>query len=118
MTILLKKLPMERVMMQLTDENCFGCMNTACAKHVRKVSPETNSSAECNSAPENSSPAALAKEGLITTLPLALGFIAGFFITKLIFPQTGDAAWAAGGAAGIFLSGLAALLIRKHKREK
>jgi hypothetical protein len=105
-------------MQQLTDENCFGCMNTACAKHVRKVSSEINSTAGCNSAVENSSPAALAKEGLITILPLALGFIAGFFLTRFIFPQAGDAAKAAGGVVGLFASALVCYFVRSGRKKK
>ncbi|MDR0877162.1 MAG: hypothetical protein LBN21_03850 [Treponema sp.] len=100
---------------QQIDEACFGCMNTKCAK--RFVPVETGEGQD-GSGQQNNTPAKLVKEALKSILPLAAGFIAGFFLTQIIFPEAGDPARAAGGALCLFASGLGFYFIKKSRKKR
>jgi sigma-E factor negative regulatory protein RseC len=52
-------------------------------------------------------PRVLAVQAVSALLPPVLGFIAGFFITALVFPGSGDPARSAGGALLMLLFALA-----------
>jgi positive regulator of sigma E activity len=60
------------------------------------------------------SPLRLLIQSLITLLPLVLGFITGFFLTRHIFPAAGEGARAAGGVFLLFAGGAVTLLLRRH----
>jgi hypothetical protein len=62
---------------------------------------------------ETESPAPL-NQTLGTLLPPALGFIAGYVLTGLCFPNAGDPAKAAAGVLLMFLAGAIRFLIRKR----
>ena len=90
-------------------EACFGCMNTWCkagqsrilAANPLKLSLEPGQAVEIEIAPSSA-----LIQAVSALLPPLLGFIAGFFLTALIFPGSGDPARSAGGAALMFLSAL------------
>jgi sigma-E factor negative regulatory protein RseC len=52
-------------------------------------------------------------QAISTLLPPILGFIAGFFLTALAFPGSGDSARSAGGAFFMFLFSLAFYFYRR-----
>jgi hypothetical protein len=60
------------------------------------------------------SPGALAGETLCGVLIPAAGFIAGFFLARLPFPQAGEGARAAAGVLFLFAGALALYLIRRR----
>jgi positive regulator of sigma E activity len=105
------------------EENaaCFGCMKGDCKKRRPLVTAEN---------PQNlplvpgqlveavNSPAALLSQALFTLLPLLVGFFAGFFLIKLIFPAAGEAARAAGGTVLLFAGGFGFYLFRRGKPEQ
>ena len=90
-----------------SPEACFGCMNTGCkagqgrilAANPLKLPLEPGQVVEVETLP---SPAII--QAVSALLPPLLGFIAGFFLTALIFPGSGDPARSAGGAVLMFLT--------------
>jgi positive regulator of sigma E activity len=100
------------------EENaaCFGCMKD-CHKHKVLVAVENRDTLPLEPGQmveTEHSPYGLLCQGLITLLPLVLGFLAGFLFIRFFFPAAGEGAMAAGGAFFLFAAGAAVLLI--HRR--
>jgi sigma-E factor negative regulatory protein RseC len=81
------------------SEACFGCMNSKCKARQGSKTETT--------------PSSMAIQAISALLPPILGFIAGFFLTALAFPGSGDPARSAGGALLMILSALAVYLYRR-----
>jgi sigma-E factor negative regulatory protein RseC len=63
---------------------------------------------------ETEAAASALKQGLAVLLPPSLGFIAGYVLTGIIFPTTGDPARAAAGVLLLFATAFAIYFIRRR----
>jgi sigma-E factor negative regulatory protein RseC len=97
---------------------CFGCANQDCRSNRRVLTVENPRRIPLKPGQEvraEISASSSLKQALGALLPPALGFIAGYIGTGLLFPAArGEPAQAAGGAALLFLTALAVYFIRKH----
>jgi sigma-E factor negative regulatory protein RseC len=87
---------------------CFGCMYQEC-KSLAPVTAENRDGLDLFPGllvETFSSPQALFRQGAAALIPPLLGFIAGFFLAGIIFPQSADGLRA---ACGVFLLFAAAL---------
>ena len=95
---------------------CFGCMNIECkagglitAYNSLALPLETGQTVELESPPGSS----LFRQAVTAFLPPALGFVAGFALTRLLFPMAGEAAAASMGVVFLFVAAFVVYWIRK-----
>ena len=88
---------------------CFGCMNSECMNTGRKsgrlITAENPGSLPLEAGQKveaAASGASLIGQTLTAFLPPALGFIAGFFLTRLLLPEVGEGAAAFAGVILLF----------------
>ena len=93
---------------------CFGCMNLECksghlitAENPGTLPLETGQRVEVEA-----SGTSLLHQAITAFLPPTLAFIAGFFITRRLFPEAGEAAAA---FAGVILLFAAAFFVYKAR---
>jgi len=95
---------------------CFGCMKEEC-RACGSISAENplSLSLKAGQTVEVSAPAAsVFCQALAALVPPALGFAAGFFLTRLFLPSAGEGACAAVGV--IFLFAVAFIVYAARKR--
>jgi positive regulator of sigma E activity len=95
---------------------CFGCMKEEC-RACGDITAENPLSLPLKAGltVEVSAPgASIFRQALAALVPPAIGFTAGFFLTRLFFPEAGEGACAAAGA--IFLFGSAFIVYAVRKR--
>jgi hypothetical protein len=106
-----------RVTLVPAGDLCFGCVKGNCGKRPAPLI------IECRGGPvpvpgqlveTGLSPGALIGETLYSVLIPAAGFIAGFFLARLLFPHAGEGARAAAGVLFLFPGGLILYLIRRR----
>lgn len=97
---------------------CFGCTNRECRSNRRLLTVANPRRIPLKAGQEVQAEISAASglmQALAVLLPPALGFIAGYIGTGLLFPPArGESAQAAGGVAGLFLTALAVYFIRKR----
>jgi sigma-E factor negative regulatory protein RseC len=96
---------------------CFGCMNQECAEGFAPITAENSNGLDL--APgrlveTGSGPRVLLRQGAAALFPPLLGFIAGFFLAGVLFPQSGEALRAACGALLLFVAGLGFYFFRRR----
>ena len=100
--------------------SCFGCMNHECKSQGGLITAENSKALplETGQIVEVKSPAGLVGQALAAFLPPVLGFLAGYFLAPLLFPDAGQKASA--GLGLIFLFGTAFIIysIRKKRGAK
>jgi sigma-E factor negative regulatory protein RseC len=100
--------------------SCFGCMNQECESgktFIRAENPlslplETGQTVEVK-VPDIS--VSVLGQTLAAFLPPALGFIAGFFLARLLFPEAGEGAFAGMGVIFFFATAFFIYMIRKRR---
>jgi sigma-E factor negative regulatory protein RseC len=98
---------------------CFGCVNTECKRgggFITAGNPfalllEPGQTVEVKSPPGIS----LLAEALTAFLPPTLGFTAGFVLSRLLFPKTGEGAAAFTGLAFLFGAAFAVYRLKRKK---
>jgi sigma-E factor negative regulatory protein RseC len=96
---------------------CFGCTNQECRSNRRVLTVANPRRIPLKAGQEvqaEISASSSLMQALAVLLPPALGFIAGYIGTGLLFSPARESAQAAGGAAGLFLTALAVYFIRKR----
>ncbi|WP_010260197.1 SoxR reducing system RseC family protein [Treponema primitia] len=95
---------------------CFGCMNRECKAKTLSYHAENTTGLvlQPGQLVETEAAASALKQGLTVLLPPLLGFIAGYVLTGIIFPATGDPARAATGVLLLFATAFAVYCIRRH----
>jgi sigma-E factor negative regulatory protein RseC len=96
---------------------CFGCMKEEC-KACGSISAENplSLSLKAGQTVEVSAPAAsIFRQALAALVPPALGFIAGFLLTRLFLPSAGEGACAAAGVIFLFAAAFIVYAVRKRK---
>ena len=95
--------------------SCFGCMNMECktgglitAENPLSLPLEAGLIVEVVSPPR----IALLRQALAAFLPPILGFLAGFSLTSLFFPQAGERAAISAGFLLLFAAAVVVYLIR------
>ena len=106
-----------------TDANaaCFGCMNSECKKNGSSVCAENPKALSLSIGQMVEAEAGgkdLALEAFSALLPPILGFIAGFFLTRLSFPAAGEGEAAGAGVIMLFAAAFAFYRIRKKSPAK
>jgi sigma-E factor negative regulatory protein RseC len=96
--------------------SCFGCMDQKCKEkqqlyQVKKPAALDLKPGQLVETELNASPV---KQGVTVLLPPILGFIAGFFLTGVLFPATGDPPRAAAGVLFLFAAAFVCYFIRRH----
>jgi sigma-E factor negative regulatory protein RseC len=95
---------------------CFGCMNQECKSNKRIITAENSDHLDLSPGQvveiENNSTSAFI-QFLQAFIPLVVGFIAAYFIVRLLFPGSSEGMRAAAGSAGFLLAGVATYLYRK-----
>jgi sigma-E factor negative regulatory protein RseC len=95
---------------------CFGCMNTECKPNGGLITAENplDLPVETGWTVELRVPGiSLASQALTAFLFPILGFIAGFFIIRRLFPEAGEGAAAAMGVIFLFVSAFVVYRARK-----
>ena len=94
---------------------CFGCMKAECkAKElIFKAENPVGLSLQPGQLVETEAAASALKQGLTVLLPPVLGFILGYVVTGVIFPNAGDPPRAAVGALLLFTAAFALYFIRR-----
>ncbi|MDR1277577.1 MAG: SoxR reducing system RseC family protein [Treponema sp.] len=100
----------------MENSACFGCMKKCRAGRflAAAANPEKLPLSPGQVVETVNSPPGLLLQGLAVFLPLAAGFLAGFFLIRGIFPAAGEGARAAAGALGLFLGGILTILSRRR----
>lgn len=97
---------------------CAGCSNQECradsgfiiAENPRALSLKTGQTVEV------STPAvSILGQALVSLLPPALGFVAGYVFLRLLFPHTGEGAAAALGVVFLFAAAFIVYSIRRRR---
>jgi len=99
---------------------CFGCMNQAC-KSGGFISAENKTALPLKPGQivEVYVPGAgVFQQTLIALLPPALGFIIGFVLTRLLFPEAGEGAAGISGVVLLFAAGFIVYLARRKNPAK
>jgi sigma-E factor negative regulatory protein RseC len=96
---------------------CFGCMRQDCAKGLAPITAENRDNLDL--APgllveTGSSSRTLLQQCAAALSPPLLGFAAGFLLSGIIFPQSGDALRAACGALLLFAAALGFYFFRRQ----
>jgi len=95
---------------------CFGCMKEEC-KACGSISAENplSLSLKAGQTVEVSAPASsVFCQALAALVPPALGFAAGFFLTRLFIPEAGEGACAAAGVVFLFAAAFIVYAARKR----
>ena len=101
------------------DASCSGCMNIECKAGSRSFSAENPHALplEPGQVVEISAPGiSLMGQVFMAFMPLALGFIAGFFLTRLLFPEAGEGAFAGTGVVFLFAAAFIVSRVRGKKQ--
>ena len=96
---------------------CFGCMNHECRAGKGFITAENQKSLplEKGQTVEVYAPgASIAGQALVSFLPPILAFIAGFGVTRLLFPGVGEGAAAGMGVILLFFTAYIVYLARKR----
>jgi sigma-E factor negative regulatory protein RseC len=95
---------------------CFGCMNMECKSGGRFITAENplDLPVETGQLVEVETEASLLPQALTAFLPPILGFIAGFLIIRLLFPETGEGAAAGMGVIFLFASAFVVYRMKKN----
>ena len=96
---------------------CFGCMNQECKASGGFITAENPKALPLHlgQTVEVKAPSAsLFAQALVALLPPAFGFLAGFFLTRLLFPNSGDGA--AVGIGFVFLFAFAFVVYKLRKK--
>jgi len=97
-------------------DTCFGCIKEECrscgiiAENPLSLSLKTGQTVEVN-APGTS----IFRQAMAALIPPALGFAAGFFLTRLFLPKASEAACAASGVVLLFIAAFIVYTVRKRK---
>ncbi|GHT64064.1 hypothetical protein FACS1894110_03010 [Spirochaetia bacterium] len=96
---------------------CFGCMHQECAKGFAPITAENSDNLDL--APgrlveTGSGNRTLLRQGAAALSPPLLGFIAGFLLSGIFFPQSADGLRAACGAFLLFAAALGFYFFRKR----
>ena len=96
---------------------CFGCMNHECKNGEGFLTAENPAALPLKQGQtvEVKAPGVPVGQTLIVLLPPILGFIAGFFLARLLFPEAGEGAFAGMGVIFLFA---AAFIVYKARRKK
>ena len=105
----------------LDNESCFGCLKTECKKRDKSIIVENRIDLPLQNGQlveiETKNSSVIIQTLFALGIPL-LGFIAGFLLTALFFPASGEGARAASGALLMFLAAIGFYLIRKRHPAK
>jgi positive regulator of sigma E activity len=96
---------------------CFGCMKEEC-RGCGNITAENplSLSLRAGQTVEVSAPAAsVFRQALAALVPPALGFVGGFFVTRLLFPSASEGACAAVGVVFLFVAAFIVYAVRKRK---
>jgi sigma-E factor negative regulatory protein RseC len=96
---------------------CFGCLSQECAEGFAPVTVENSAGLDLvpgQLVETGSGPRVLLRQGAAALIPPLLGFIAGFFLAGIIFPQSADALRAACGVLLLFAAALGFYFFRRR----
>ena len=102
---------------------CFGCMNLECKSGGGFITAENPKALPLKTGQmvEVAAPGAgIFRQALTAFLPPALGFVAGYTLSRLLFPKAGEGLFAFIGAAFLFIAAFIVYWARKKfpaKRE-
>jgi positive regulator of sigma E activity len=96
---------------------CFGCMKEECKAHgnITAGNPLALSLKAGLKVEVSASEASIFRQALAALVPPALGFTAGFFLTRLFFPEAGEGACAATGVIFLLAASFIVYAVRKRK---
>ena len=97
---------------------CFGCMNQECQNRsglITAENPEGLSLREGQTVEVCAAGASLLSQALTALLPPFLGFLLGYKLTRLLFPQAPDGAPAGLGLVFLFAAAFAVYLVKKKR---
>jgi len=97
--------------------SCFGCMKEEC-KACGSISAENSLSLSLRAGQTvevNAPAASVFRQALAALVPPALGFAAGFFLTRLFYPSAGEGAAASMGVIFLFAAAFIVYAVRKRK---
>jgi len=96
---------------------CFGCIKVECgacgginAENPLSLSLKTGQTVEVSA-----SGASIFRQAITALVPPALGFTAGFFLTRLFLPKASEGASAAAGVIFLFAVAFIVYMVRKRK---
>jgi positive regulator of sigma E activity len=95
---------------------CFGCLKSCQNGRVlvSAANPGRLPLRPGQVVETENSPPGLLSQSLAAILPLAAGFLAGFFLMAGLFPAAGEGPRAAAAALGLFLGGGLAFAVRRR----
>ena len=101
--------------------SCFGCMKMECksrgsllkAENPKSLPLEPGQTVELRTPDASIAGQSILWQSITALLPPALGFTAGFSLTRLFFPETGEGAAAFIGVILLFLAAFIVYKIRK-----
>jgi len=96
---------------------CFGCMNTECKNGpgLTSENPAGLSLREGQTVEVCAASASLISQALVVILPPLLGFVLGFGLTRLLFPQAPEGASAGMGLVFLFAAAFVVYFVRKKR---
>ena len=108
----------EKTVIVLPDRSaaCFGCMNHECRSGAGLITAENPASLPLKTGQTVevvTQGASLLGQALIALLPPILGFLLGFNLTRLAFPEAADGASAGIGVIFLFAAAFAVYFVRK-----
>jgi len=95
---------------------CFGCMNHECRSGAGFITAENPASLPLKTGQTVevvSRSKSLLSQALAALLPPILGFLLGFNLTRLVFPEAADGASAGMGVLFLFAAAFAVYFVRK-----
>jgi len=100
---------------------CFGCMKEECKAcgSITAENPLSLSLKAGQTVEVSAQTASIFRQALAVLVPPALGFIAGFFLTRIFLPTTGEGTAAGVGALFLFAAAYVIFKVRaKNPAEK
>ncbi|MDR2808662.1 MAG: SoxR reducing system RseC family protein [Spirochaetaceae bacterium] len=96
---------------------CFGCLNHRCKEQSRLIAAKNSKALPLvlgQIVEVKAASSVLAKQIAAALVPPVLGFIAGFTVFGLFFPEAGEAPQVFCGLAGLFAAAFIVYRIRRH----
>ena len=112
--IIIQQKSMQKTM---NEDSCFGCMKTECRLHkgfIVTENPDNISLKKGESVEIQTNLVVVLIQAVVALGLPVLGFIAGFFLTSLIFPDSKDPARAAAGVLLMFVAAFGLYQLRRY----
>jgi positive regulator of sigma E activity len=97
---------------------CFGCVKEECRLNAGSIIAENPLSLSLKAGQTvevSASGTSIFRQAMAALIPPALGFTAGFFLTRLFLPKASEGACAAAGVIFLFAAAFIVYTIRKKK---